>query len=98
MYVNQLLKDKKIAPRKDPSKLKKGEVETPLTLLGDAWAQAMTENSSLLHLDISYNQISIDDSRVFATALELNHTMWGLHYQGNCGEVDALQFLIPKAR
>ena len=46
---------------------------------------------------MSYNQISIDDTKVFAEALEFNHTLFGLHYQGNCGEVDSMQFLIPKA-
>ena len=42
VYVNKLIKEKKQAPRKDPSKLKKGEEEQPLTLLGNEWASAMT--------------------------------------------------------
>ncbi len=43
------------------------------------------QNSSLLHLDISYNNFSYDDMILLQTALLTNQTLIGLHLEGNSG-------------
>ncbi len=50
-------------------------------------------NSELIHLDISYNNIGINDSKIIAERVKENHTIYGLHYMGNSGYVDSFGFI-----
>ena len=56
----------------------------------------MSENKFLQHLDISYNKISYHDTLLISESLKTNHSLYGIHYEGNYGRIDSLGFLIPK--
>jgi len=47
----------------------------------------------LLHLDISYNNFGAEDCSLLADCLIQNHTLWGLHVEGNAAVLDADGFL-----
>jgi len=50
--------------------------------------------TGLLHLDLSYNQFEIEDSRLISLGLEENHLIYGFHFEGNAGNIDAQGHLI----
>lgn len=53
-----------------------------------------SRNACLLHLDLSRNGFSEPQSQLIAAALLSNHTLIGLHFQGNQGVIDPLGFLV----
>ena len=53
------------------------------------------KNKSLTHLDLSQNNFSSEDAKMMAAFLKDNHTIMGLHMQGNGSYVDEYGFLIP---
>ena len=53
----------------------------------------LKENRSLIHLDLSNNNFSLKESTEVAEALKSNRTIYGFHFQGNYGYVDALGHL-----
>lgn len=61
-----------------------------------ALADALANNKTLLHLDVSNNRLDLADCALLATALERNQTLIGLHMSGNCGVVNSRGFLVPK--
>ena len=64
--------------------------------IGRGWGQALTENTSLLHLDLSFNKIDQYETQILSEKLKKNHTLLGIHYQGNEGRIDSLGFLNVK--
>ncbi|GMH85835.1 hypothetical protein TL16_g10356 [Triparma laevis f. inornata] len=52
---------------------------------------------SLTHLNVSHNQMNANDCEVIGKALEKNHTLMGIHVEGNQGFIDSRGFLIPDA-
>ena len=62
-------------------------------LFGTKWKKALEENKSLLHLDLSFNKISLEDTKLISEGIHFNNTLFGYHYAGNCGIVDSLGFL-----
>lgn len=58
-----------------------------------AFAEYIRSNQSLVHLDMSNNYLGKEDTKIIAEALAQNHTLYGLHYQGNAGYVDSKGFL-----
>ncbi|EAR84145.2 hypothetical protein TTHERM_00723300 (macronuclear) [Tetrahymena thermophila SB210] len=50
---------------------------------------------SIIHIDISYNQINFQESSIISEALKKNFTILGFHFNGNCGFIDKSGFLIP---
>jgi Ran GTPase-activating protein (RanGAP) involved in mRNA processing and transport len=52
----------------------------------------------LVHLDISHNNINYDDCIHMAQEVKYNHTILGIHVDGNEMAVDELGFLLPKKR
>ena len=51
-----------------------------------ALARLLQNNKVLFHLNLSYNHLSESDTAVIAEGLNLaNHTLMGLHYDGNGG-------------
>jgi len=56
------------------------------------------EGQSLLHLDLSYNNINAEDCMILAQALRDNHTLFGIHLIGNEAAVDDLGFVVPLRR
>ncbi|CDW85718.1 UNKNOWN [Stylonychia lemnae] len=61
--------------------------------IGKAWGEALLVNKTLQHLDLSFNKFSYNDVQVFADYLRGNHTLYGIHFQGNEGRIDSLGFL-----
>jgi Ran GTPase-activating protein (RanGAP) involved in mRNA processing and transport len=52
------------------------------------------ENRTMLHLDISNNHFTMIQSERIASALGKNNTIYGFHFTGNFGYVDAENFLM----
>jgi Leucine Rich Repeat. len=58
------------------------------------FAEYIAENKTLLHLDLSNNYFCKEDCKVISEGLNNNHTLYGFHFHGNIGYVDAKGFLI----
>ena len=43
-----------------------------------------------MHLDLSYNTFSLEFSKYFAEYLAQSNTMFGFHFEGNCGVLDEI--------
>ena len=50
-------------------------------------------NKTVLHLDLSANYFTLNDSKLISQSLSKNHTIYGFHFAGNWGTVDARGFL-----
>ena len=53
------------------------------------------KRTELLHLDISYNNINVVDSTAISEHIKDNHTILGIHVDGNNMWVDELGFVYP---
>ena len=53
------------------------------------------KNIGLLHLDLSYNNINTVDSKAISEHIKDNHTILGIHVDGNDMWVDELGFVYP---
>lgn len=47
------------------------------------WSNMFLKNESLLHVDLSFNNINESDCNTIAQGLKGNHKILGLHFQGN---------------
>ena len=56
-------------------------------------SEMFVENNTLRHVDLRYNSLCRDDCLVVGEGLEHNHTILGLHMEGNMLDVDSLGFL-----
>jgi len=56
------------------------------------------ENINLLHLDLSYNHFGQNDIKAIGDGLKENHTLLGIHMQGNRANVDLLGFVEPSQK
>ena len=56
------------------------------------------EGCSLTHLNLSHNQLGLEDCEILSKALQSNHTLMGVHVEGNQGFIDSRGFLIPDAK
>lgn len=64
--------------------------------LGKAWGEALQLNKTLAHLDLSYNKFSQIEVENMSDFLADNHTLYGIHFEGNQGRIDSLGFLNIK--
>ena len=49
-----------------------------------------------MHLDLSYNNFTIEESKFIQASLNNNHSIFGFHFEGNYGYIDNKGFLkIP---
>ena len=53
---------------------------------------------SLIHLDISYNNLNYSDCKLIAEKSKNNHTILGIHVDGNAMEINCLGFINPKEK
>ncbi len=53
-------------------------------------------NKSLIHVDLSHNCFTEEEFQVFSEGLIDNHTILGLHMQGNTMGVDAFGYLTDR--
>jgi NLR family CARD domain-containing protein 3 len=61
--------------------------------IGPKWGAVFENNRLLIHLDLSFNKIGVDDCRIMSEKLRSNHSLYGIHFQGNAGKIDSLGFL-----
>lgn len=59
------------------------------------WRRSLQLNKFLTHVDISFNQFSVEDMQTIGDGLRENHTLIGFHCEGNNATVDALGFVQP---
>jgi len=57
-------------------------------------ALLMKNETGLLHLDLSYNQIDLEESKLISLGLAENHLIYGFHFEGNAGSIDPQGNLI----
>jgi len=65
----------------------------------EKWSEMFRRNQSLVHVDMSHNNLKVVDCEIMAEGLKQNHKVLGLHFQGNYGDIDKQGFLhsgIPK--
>lgn len=69
-----------------------------LGLLNSTFAKTFSEfissNTSLIHMDLSNNYFNKEDCAIIAEGLKENHTLYGFHFHGNIGYLDARGFLV----
>ena len=53
------------------------------------------DNIDLIHLDISHNSINYIDCKLLSEKVKSNHTILGIHLDGNEMEIDGLGFINP---
>lgn len=52
-------------------------------------------NKSLIHIDLSHNSFCYEAGLIMQEGLRLNHTLLGLHMNGNHFNIDANGFIQP---
>ena len=62
-----------------------------------ALSSCLQQNSTLIHIDLSHNQLSAADCELIAGGLKHNHTLLGIHITGNEGSVDTYGNLVADA-
>ena len=82
---------------KEPKKIKEKPKDP------SSFAQALGElfeknQTALIHLDISYNNLNYSDCKLIAEKSKYNHTILGLHIEGNLMDINCLGFIIPKEK
>ena len=50
---------------------------------------------SLVHLDISHNNLNYEDCKLISEKSKVNHAILGIHVDGNCMEINCLGFISP---
>ena len=65
--------------------------------IGSTIAKAFHRHPTLYHVDLSFNQLSETDCAAVNRGLSENHSIAGIHMQGNDAKVDALGFVNPKS-
>ena len=62
-----------------------------------AIGECLASNETLYHVDLSHNKYSLHDCKILSEKLKYNHTIYGLHFEGNYGKIDALGHINPLA-
>ena len=52
------------------------------------------ESCGLVHIDLSYNNFTMKECQMIKEGISSNHNLYGLHFEGNYGYMDAKGFLI----
>lgn len=60
-----------------------------------ALSKAIKSNTTLIHLDISYNTFSVGECEEIASGLKDNHTIYGVHAFGNACTIESRGFMNP---
>ena len=63
--------------------------------LGEYFCQP---NLSLIHLDISHNNLNYSDCKLIAEKSKNNHIILGIHVDGNAMEINCLGFINPQEK
>ena len=77
-------------PKKVPEKPKE---PSPFSVeLGEYFTKP---SLSLVHLDISHNNLNFEDCKLISEKSKANHSILGIHVDGNCMEINCLGFITP---
>lgn len=69
---------------------------TPVSSFANELGQYFHESIiSLIHLDISHNNLSTTDAKFISEEIKDNHTILGIHVDGNEMTIDGLGFISP---
>ena len=63
-------------------------------IIGDCWGRSLENNKNLIHLDLSNNGLGEIACRAMGQRLNNNHTLYGIHLNGNATCTDSLGFLL----
>ena len=77
-------------PKKVP--VKPREPSPFAVMLGEYFSKIQL---SLIHLDISHNNIPYEDCKLIAEKSKANHAILGIHVDGNAMEINCLGFISP---
>ena len=91
LYNNAELEELRIMMGEKILKIDRTKVSNFCVELGNFFK----ENTSLIHLDISHNNISYIDCCHLAKEVVSNHNILGIHVEGNEMIIDDLGFIIP---
>ena len=91
-YLNELIVSTQFHKQGALSSVKSNKVSYFATQLCELFHN---KNTELLHLDISYNNINYIDSKSISENIKENHTILGIHVDGNNMWVDELGFVYP---
>ena len=82
---------------KEPKKIKEKEKDPSsfALALGELFE---TKQISLIHLDISHNNLNFPDCKLISEKSKLNHSILGIHLEGNLMDINCLGFIIPKEK
>ena len=58
-----------------------------------SWAQCFKVNKTLIHVDIGNNNLEWFEMEIISDGLNRNHTILGIHVNGNRAKVDSLGFV-----
>lgn len=58
-----------------------------------ALSKMFQENSTLIHMDLSHNNFSVEDCEIISKGLNQNRSVLGLHMSGNQIDTNALGFI-----
>ena len=82
---------------KKPKKIK--EKEKDPSSFAFALCELFDKNQTgLVHLDISYNNLNYSDCKLIAEKSKSNHTILGIHLEGNLMDIDCLGFITAKEK
>ena len=87
---NQKAAEEPKEPKKVPVKPK-----TPSDFAVALGEYFCNENIDLIHLDISHNNINFVDCKLISEKVKSNHTILGMHLDGNEMEINELGFITP---
>ena len=59
-----------------------------------SWSDCFRYNRTLIHVDISHNNLRALEILTISEGLRANHTILGIHLIGNEGEIDANGFVV----
>ena len=82
---------------KEPKKIKEKPKDPSYfaIALGELFEKNQT---ALVHLDISYNNLNYSDCKLIAEKSKFNHSILGIHLEGNLMDINCLGFIIPKEK
>ena len=82
---------------KEPKKIKEKPKDPSYFAyaLGELFEKNQT---ALVHLDISYNNLNFSDCKLIAEKSKFNHSILGLHLEGNLMNINCLGFITPKEK
>ena len=58
----------------------------------------LKNNSDIVHLNLSHNNFTPEESEAIGEALFNNHTLYGFHFEGHYGYIDNLGFYIAQEK